>query len=251
MSSKAKKGKKKKPSAKIHRVTGRHETEMKLMAYTRRLDKIYAKLNMPATFLKVVQLLRNKYKDNPHELYLKVCKKWGVEPQDEVDGEFLVYGRSRSLSRSRRNLLKEQVKEVEKNTKPEVVEKKEVKKTVEEENKEDENAQAPPAGPSAVEQDSEAKEAQAEPEVKKDDNEPRVEYVSVNIGDIVETMVLIESTSDRESGFWVPAQILSINESAMNMDLQVLQPLKYDLAERAMAVPYRYVRSPATVTFEY
>lgn len=64
-------------------------------------------------------------------------------------------------------------------------------------------------------------------------------------------MVLTESTSDRETGFWVPARIININENSMNMDLQVLQPLKYDLAEKAMAVPYRYVRAPVTVTFEY
>jgi len=220
---------------------------MKLMAYIRRLDKIYTNIDMPGTFLKVVQLLRSKYKDNPHELYLKVCKKWGVEPQDEVDSELLVYGRSRSLSRSRRNLLKEQENEREKRKKTET-ENKEEKEPAEEE-----NSEASKTVPLAADQDFEAK---AEPEVKTDDNEQvvsdyKVEYVSVLPGDIVETMVLIESTIDRETGFWVPARILSINETARNMDLQVLQPLKYNLAEKAMAVPYRYVRAPATVVFEY
>merc|ERR1719317_31841 len=220
------------------------------MAYTRRLDKIYSKLDMPETFLKVVQLLRKKYKDNPHELYVKICQKYGVEPEDGVDGEALVYGRSRSLSRSRRQLLKDQAKEIEKNTKPKVIDNKDEKETAKEV-----NAQAPKAAPSAVEQYSEAKQAPAEPEVKTDNNQQeasdaRVDYVSVNVGDIVETMVLIESTIDRETGFWVPARILSINETARNMDLQVLQPLKYNLAEKAMAVPYRYVRAPATVVFE-
>lgn len=221
--------------------------EMKLMAYIRRLDKIYTNLDMSGTFLKVVQLLRSKYKDNPHELYLKVCKKWGVEPKEEVDSEFLVYGRSRSLSRSRKNLLKDQVqnKKAEKKDNKEDI--KEEKETVEEE-----KVKASDAQTSAVDEDA---KAQAKPEVKIDENQQKVaevedEYVSVLPGDIVETMVLIESTSERETGFWVPAQILSINEDAGNMDLQVLQPLKYNLAEKAVAVPYRYVRSPATVTFE-
>jgi len=245
MSSKARKAKKKTPSAKVHRITGRHQEEMKLTAYIRRLDKIYTDLNMSDTFLKAVQLLRKKYRKNPHDLYLKICKKWGVEPEEEVDSEVLVYGRSRSLSRSRRNLLKDQLQEEENQKKSKKKDKKEKKETPVEE-----KSEAPKA---AADKES---EVQAETEVKKDNDEQVVndykdEYVSVLPGDIVETMVLTESTSDRETGFWVPARILKINENSMNMDLQVLQPLKYDLAETALAVPYRYVRAPVTVTFEY
>jgi len=244
MSSKAKKGKKKTPSAKIHRVTGRHQEEMKLTAYIRRLDKIYSDLGKSDTFLKAVRLLRKKYRKNPHELYLKICKKWGVEPEEEVDSEALVYGRSKSLSRSKRNLLKEQLREEENQKRPRKKDKKEKKETPVEQ-----KSEAPKAAA-----DKEP-EIQAETEVKKDNDEQAVsdykdEYVSVLPGDIVETMVLTESTSDGETGFWIPARIISINENSMNMDLQVLQPIKYDLPAKALGVPYRYVRAPVTVTFE-
>jgi len=245
MASKATKGKKKTPTARIRRITGRHGEEMTLTAYIRRLDKIYSDLEMPDTFLKVVKLLRSKYRKNPHELYLKVCTKWGIEPQGEVDTEALVYGTSRSQSRSRRNLLIEQEREKENQKKAEKTDKKEEKETQVEE-----NAQASEA---AADNNL---EAQAETTVKKDDDEQATsdakdEYVNVVPGDIIETVVLTESTTDQETGFWVPARILSINENAMNMNLQVLQPLKYNLAETALAVPYRYVRAPITVTFEY
>lgn len=242
MAFKAKKVKKKAASARVNKITGRHTEEMKLMVYIRRLDKIYTDLNMPGTFLKVVQLLRRKYKDNPHELYLKVCKKWGVEPKDEVDSEFLVYGRSRSPSCSRRSLLKKQSEN--KNIKEH--ENKEEKEAAEEQ-----TLEAPVTASSSVDK---YLESQDKPEVKTDHTvqvaiNKKVEFVRVLPGDIIETMVLIESTSDKETGFWVPAQILSINENANNMDLQILQPLKYNLAEKAVDVPYRYIRAPATVTF--
>jgi len=241
-------GKKKTPTARIRKITGRHGEEMTLTAYIRRLDKIYTDLEMPDTFLKVVKLLRSEYRKNPHELYMKVCTKWGIEPEEEVDTETLVYGKSRSQSRSRRYLLMEQERERESQKKAEKTDKKEEKE--EKETPVEDNAQASEAAA-----DNEL-EAQAEKAVKKDDEEQvtsdaKDEYINVVPGDIVETVVLTESTSDQETGFWVPARILSINEGAMNMNLQVLQPLKYNLAETALAVPYRYVRAPVTVTFEY
>merc|ERR1711920_1040093 len=76
----------------------------------------------------------------------------------------------------------------------------------------------------------------------------RLDYVNVVPGDIVETMVLTGKSGSDESGFWIPARILSINEDAEVMDLQVLQPVKYGLADRAVGVPYRYVRKPANIT---
>jgi len=78
----------------------------------------------------------------------------------------------------------------------------------------------------------------------------QLDYVNVHPGDIVETMVLTGKSGSDESGFWIPARILSINEDAKVMDLQVLQPVKYGLADRAVSVPYRYVRKPANIVWK-
>jgi len=75
-----------------------------------------------------------------------------------------------------------------------------------------------------------------------------LEYVNVQPGDIVETMVLMANWGD-ESGFWTPARILSINEKKEVMDLEVLEPKKYGLARRAVGVPYRYIRKPDSVVW--
>jgi len=81
-------------------------------------------------------------------------------------------------------------------------------------------------------------------------NVEQLDYVNVNVGDIVETMVLTGKSGNQESGFWIPARILSIDEKRENMNLQVLQPKKYGLAAKAVDVPYRYVRCPVTVTWQ-
>jgi len=78
----------------------------------------------------------------------------------------------------------------------------------------------------------------------------QLDYVNVHPGDIVETMVLTGSSGSNESGFWIPARILTIKEDAEVMDLQVLQPIKYGLADRAVNVPYRYVRKPANIVWK-
>merc|ERR1712142_559742 len=41
----------------------------------------------------VVQKMRTEYADDPHELYLKVCHKWGVVPEKKYDQYLIVYGK--------------------------------------------------------------------------------------------------------------------------------------------------------------
>jgi len=77
----------------------------------------------------------------------------------------------------------------------------------------------------------------------------QLEYVNVHPGDIVETMVLTGNSGRDESGFWIPARILTINEKKEVMDLEVLEPQKYGLAQKAVGVPYRYVRKPDSVVW--
>jgi len=79
---------------------------------------------------------------------------------------------------------------------------------------------------------------------------PRIEYVNIYVGDICETMVLTGAGPNQETGFWVPARVLSINTETEQMDLEVLQPLKYGLAKKADNVPYRYVRAPAEIIWQ-
>jgi len=74
-----------------------------------------------------------------------------------------------------------------------------------------------------------------------------LDYVDVHPGDIVETMVLTGDRGDNHTGFWIPAQILSIDEKNQMMDLQVLQPRKYGLAAKAVKVPLKYVRAQTKV----
>jgi len=78
----------------------------------------------------------------------------------------------------------------------------------------------------------------------------QLDYVNVHPGDIVETMVLTGKSGNQETGFWIPAQILSIDEKKEVMDVKVLQPIKYGLAAKAVGVPYRYVRKPANIVFK-
>jgi len=80
--------------------------------------------------------------------------------------------------------------------------------------------------------------------------QPTIEYVHIYVGDICETMVLTGSGPNQETGFWVPARVLSINTEAEVMDLEVLQPVKYGLAKKADNVPYRYVRAPSQIIWQ-
>lgn len=75
----------------------------------------------------------------------------------------------------------------------------------------------------------------------------KLDYVDVHPGDIIETMVLTGSKGNQHTGFWIPARILTINEKNQTMDVQVLQPRKYGLAPKAVKVPLKYVRSPASI----
>jgi len=77
-----------------------------------------------------------------------------------------------------------------------------------------------------------------------------LEYVDVKPGDLVETMVLTGSVGDEHTGFWIPARILKIDEKNQMMDLQVLEPRKYGLAQRAVKVPLKFVRSPANIRWQ-
>jgi len=69
-----------------------------------------------------------------------------------------------------------------------------------------------------------------------------VALVKVEVGEIIETMVLTNSA--RETGFWIKARILKIDTANMLMDLAVLNPAKHRVAEIAKCVPYKYVRKP-------
>jgi len=78
----------------------------------------------------------------------------------------------------------------------------------------------------------------------------KIEYVNIYPGDICETMVLTQSDKNQETGFWIPAQVLSIDLEKKRMNLQVLQPAKYGLSRLAQNVPYRYVRAPSEIIWE-
>jgi len=69
-----------------------------------------------------------------------------------------------------------------------------------------------------------------------------VAVVKVEVGEIIETMVLTNSA--RETGFWIKARILKIDTANKLMDLAVLNPAKHRVAEIAKCVPYKYVRKP-------
>jgi len=86
---------KKKPAAKVHRITKRHHDEVELTHYARALDKIYTKLDMAAKVPQVVQKMRNEYRKNPYDFYLLVCRKYGVTPEEKFDTDLLVYGRTK------------------------------------------------------------------------------------------------------------------------------------------------------------
>ena len=80
--------------ARIHRITRRHDVEVKLNMYAKRLDKIYTDIGKSPMLPKVVKKVRDQYANNPHALYLKVCQKYGKTPEKEIDAYRLVYGKT-------------------------------------------------------------------------------------------------------------------------------------------------------------
>jgi len=78
----------------------------------------------------------------------------------------------------------------------------------------------------------------------------KIEYVNIYPGDICETMVLTQSDKNQETGFWIPARVLSIDTERERMNLEVLQPAKYGLSRSAQNVPYRYVRAPSEIIWK-
>jgi len=308
--------------AKVHRISKRHHKEAEFTHYARALDKIYTKIEMAQMVPQVVQKMRREYSDNPHELYLLVCKKYGITPEEKWDVDLLVYGRHKPVKHKLKQVRdKERVGETkERETEKKNEETKEsetvkkTKDTIEETNvdeitdnteakKEDtvkpveqieeKKEELPQAVETVVELQQEAKpvyESVPEREVvaqsprrakvvermyQKAANQsasqgravneaeyqqkasPRavqqnlIEYVNIFVGDICETMVLTQSAKDSETGFWIPARVISIDTETEAMDLEVLQPVKYNLPKMARNVPYRYVRAPSQVTFEY
>jgi len=259
-------------SAKVHKITHRHQQEVMLTAYTRRLDKIYANLGKSVMLPKVIKKMRDEHSDNPHEFYLQVCGKYGVTPEEEYDAYALVYGRTK-FEKHKYEFTKNSDRESEKTETKQKVQ--EIKEEVHEVKKEDSPTPEPeedepepekPARRFSFERRSDRAEnsprykerGYVSPRINSPRNHYRfkkkfvedLDYVNVHPGDIVETMVLTASKNDQETGFWVPGRILSIDEDKEVMDVQVLQPIKYGLAERATNVPYRYVRSPANIIWK-
>jgi len=304
--------------AKVHRISKRHHKEAEFTHYARALDKIYTKIEMAQMVPQVVQKMRREYSDNPHELYLLVCKKYGITPEEKWDVDLLVYGRHKPVKHKLKQVRdKERVGETkeretekknEETKESETVEKNEetiAETNVDEAKKEEDTVkpveqidekkeELPKAVETVVELQQEAKpvwESVPEREIlaqsprrakvvermyqtkaanqsasqRRPVNEaqyqqrasPRaaqqnlIEYVNIYPGDICETMVLTQSAKDAETGFWIPARVITIDTKTETMDLEVLQPVKYGLPKMARNVPYRYVRAPSQVTFEY
>jgi len=254
-----KKKKEKGKVAKVHRITGRHAEEIKLTHYARKLDKIYSDLDMAHMVPQVVQKMRREYSDNPHELYLKVCHKWGVTPEKKYDQNILAYGK-----KTHDKVKLEEEADNEKEDSRKELESKTPEKAFAFDFKKDERVRSPeivaqsPRRAKAVERMYQPKYYQQRTSPRREYDErkspslsprlsPRkkIEYVNVQPGDICETMVLTNAARNQETGFWIKARILSINTEKETMDLQVMDPQKYGLSQLAKDVPNRYVRSPA------
>lgn len=292
---------------KVHKITGRHLEEVKLTAYVRRLDKIYAELGKGEMLPKVVKKMRTVYADNPHSFYLLVCRKYRIPAQKEIDAYAMVYGKT-MFDKKKQEEDEEAEREAERLAK-EIAETKEAELSEEEE----EESESGSGSDTKSESKSEAKEEKNKSEMwpsterykprmnvdlpdrrpyktsyktntdsrynykmpekrrtspranmefsvnsprahyqyKRHEKTPveKLDYVDVHPGDIVETMVLTGKTGNQDTGFWIPARVLRINEKNKTMDVQVLQPQKYGLAARAVKVPLKYVRSPASIKY--
>jgi len=252
--------------------------------YTRALDKIYTELNMAKMLPKVVQKMRREYHENPHDFYMLVCTKYGVTPEKRFDADLLVYGRTKhkkwnleqDADKERVGEMKDRETEIKaeednaiKVQDSEVTEKMET--TEVEEKKEDKpkpyevvDAEPVPEREILVQSPRRAKvvERMYLPQASLDERRvsprksprrvamQRIEYVNIYPGDICETMVLTEADKDQETGFWVPARVLSIDDEKETMNLEVLQPVKYGLSKLAQNVPWRYVRAPSEIIWQ-
>jgi len=249
--------------------------------YTRALDKIYTELNMAKKVPKVVQKMRREYHDNPHDFYLLVCRKYGVTPEKRFDADLLVYGRTKhkkwkfeqDADNERVGEMKDRETEIkaEEDTAIVKVQDSEFTEKLEttevEEKKEDKpkpnlfvDASREILGQSP--RRAKVVERMYMPQASRDERRvsprtsprrvamQRIEYVNIYPGDICETMVLTEADKDQETGFWVPARVLSIDTEKETMNLEVLQPVKYGLSQLAQNVPYRYVRAPAEIIWQ-
>jgi len=256
--------------------------------YVRALDKIYTKLNKAQKLPKVVQKMRSEYPDNPHDFYMLVCSKYGITPEKRFDADLLVYGRTKHKKwKFEQDSTKERVGEMkdretdikaEEDTAivkvqvGEVTEKLET--TEDEEKKEDrpkqievKEAEPEPELDIVVQSPRRAKvvERMYMPQAVRDEKRvsprispkspstiatQRIEYVQIYPGNICETMVLTWANEDQETGFWVPARVLSIDTERESMNLEVLQPVKYGLTRTAKNVPYRYVRAPSEIIWQ-
>jgi len=257
--------------------------------YTRRLDKIYENLGKSPMLPKVVSKMRQEYANNPHKFYLMVCQKYNITPEKKIDAYLLVYGRTqfekhpeykfhvRASEQKKSKEVVHEVKEEEPSTPEKEDEEKDEGQGEEEEEEEEEDEPEPPKKESKYKLDmSERPARQSSPRYEQRSSpryettrleSPRIgsprglyrfdkgqsveqlDYVYVTPGDVVETMVLTGKMGKQESGFWIPAQILVIDEEKEVMDLRVLQPAKYGLAQKALGVPYRYVRKPANIVW--
>jgi len=270
---KNKKEEKEKDKAKVHRITRRHQEEVKMNHYAKRLDKIYTKLGMAKMVPQVVQKMRTEHADDPHEFYLKVCHKYGVTPEDKFDQYLLVYGKKThekfrpKEDKDKDKAAKDRDWEYEadeksfkfdftKNIKPDP---RVVSQSPRRAKQVERMYQLPKRRKKPIQSVAQQRRSSPRGEYKTNYNERRspstsprltprsrkIEYVHIYVGDICETMVLTNSNKNQETGFWIQARVLAINTKKETMDLQVLQPEKYGLSGLAKDVPNRYVRSPA------
>lgn len=310
-------------SAKVHQITHRHHEEIGLNLYTRRLDKIYEKIGKSPMLPKAVKKMRGEYLLNPHEFYLKVCKKYGMTPEKKIDAYRLIYGnvefgkdgikRDKSKRDNAKSWSKGAVREVKEEELP--VTEQEWEKWKSEPSKKDhrfkfnsqdrserrsfphnarsytarsfknsyypENDHSYPrlnsighyqtfsrekdrSSPQSLHRYVRSlppfsrRQALGTPQegspraLYRIDDRPveLLDYVNVEPGNIVETMIMTGDKDDEETGLWLPARILKIDQDKETMDVQVLQPEKYGLATKAVGVPYRYVRRRANVIWD-
>jgi len=250
---------KEKEHAKVHRIQRKHHHEMKINAYIRRLDKIYADLGKSPMLPRVVWKMRDQYGDDPHTFYKLVCQKYLIKPEAEIDAYSLVYGKTKFSdtevkqdsekvqlisSEQQDNIRDDWNRDVPTNEVKDDVPTDSLPFTVSSRKKQVPNQSAEQRAPhnSDFPRHTSEKGFSARPITRS--NSSNIEYVRVQPGDLIETMVVTDADKE-ETGFWIPARILSIDMVNENMNIEVLHPLKYGLAKTAVNVPYRYVRSPS------
>merc|ERR1712060_604778 len=55
--------------------------------YIERITKIYKKKREASRLEKAINTMKTQYANNPHDLYVKICEKYGMEPESEINLE--------------------------------------------------------------------------------------------------------------------------------------------------------------------